>query len=166
MEIGIKTIAAGAGLFILGGLSVYLLTSNNQSSAITAATVATTHQSVALQEAIEEMRTSGTEQGEQSVSIETNTPETTPELTHEAFLAAAAARREERQINKEETDRLAKLKTRKEQSVECKFWRQQQKTSSAAAKIEAKVDEFCNLPSNSEASISSDANTSSLGNTE
>jgi hypothetical protein len=153
MGIGIKTIAAGVGLFILGGVSVYWLTSNSQSAA-----AAAPHQSAAMQEAIEQMRSSAADelhQNDQGQPAEVSQPEVTQELTHEAFLAEAAARREERLINKEEADRLAKLKARKEHSVECKFWRQQQKTSSAAAKIEEKINEYCNLPGTASSDSSS-----------
>ena len=86
-------------------------------------------------------------------------------ITTESFYEAAEARREQLLIDKEEADRIAKLKAIKERSVECKFWKQQQKTSSAAAKIEEKIDEHCNLPSSSSASESNSADTSSAAST-
>lgn len=158
MEIGKKTIAAAVGLFFLGGLSVYLVMAN---SGAPTPTVTTQHKSAAMQEALEQVRANAAttqEQSDYATPVENNSaPATTEELTHEAFLAQAEARREERLINKEENDRLAKLKAMKERSVECKFWKQQQKTSSAAAKIEEKINEHCNLPSSSTASESSAA---------
>ena len=157
MEIGKKTIAAAVGLFFLGGLSVYLVMAN---SGAPTPTLTTQHKSAAMQEALEQVRATKAattqEQSDYAVPVENNSaPATTEELTHEAFLAQAEARREERLINKEENDRLAKLKAMKERSVECKFWKQQQKTSSAAAKIEEKINEHCNLPSSSSSDASS-----------
>ena len=160
MEIGKKTIAAAVGIFFLGGLSVYLVMAN---SGAPAPTVTTQHKSAAMQEALEQVRANNaTTQAQEKSSLATpvdndSAPATAEELTHEAFLAQAEARREERLINKEENDRLEKLKAMKERSVECKFWKQQQKTSSAAAKIEEKINEHCNLPSSSAASESSAA---------
>lgn len=162
MEIGKKTIAAAVGIFFLGGLSVYLVMAN---SGAPAPTVTTQHKSAAMQEALEQVRANNATtqaQAQEKSSLVTpvdndSAPATAEELTHEAFLAQAEARREERLINKEENDRLEKLKAMKERSVECKFWKQQQKTSSAAAKIEEKINEHCNLPSSSAASESSTA---------
>jgi hypothetical protein len=41
--------------------------------------------------------------------------------------------------------------------VECKFWKQQQKTSSAAAKIDEKINQYCNLSVDSSNEASSAA---------
>ena len=164
MEIGTKTIAAAVGLFFLGGLSVYLVMANSDAPE---QSITTQHKTAAMQAALEQVRAnSATQEQSNHDASATNdsTPEVVEELTHEAFLAEAEARREERLINREETDRLEKLKAMKERSVECKFWKQQQKTSSAAAKIEEKIDEHCNLPSatSSDASSVMATNESSL----
>lgn len=165
MEIGTKTIAAAVGLFFLGGLSVYLLMAKTDAPVQPALTQ---HKTAAMQEALEQVRANAATAQEQSTLtnpvINDGAPEAeaVEELTHEAFLAQAEARREERLINKEETERLEKLKAMKERSVECKFWKQQQKTSSAAAKIEEKINEHCNLPSSSAASESSAASQEEL----
>lgn len=169
MEIGAKTIAAGVGLFFLGGLSVYFLTAKPNATARPAAQ----YQSAAMQEAMEQVRASKTTEEipattEENTSSSIATQEVTEELTHDAFLAQAEARREQQLIDKAEADRLAKLRAAKERSVECKFWKQQQKTSSAAAKIEEKIIQYCTLQTtssnditSSNASVSSTANTSS-----
>lgn len=164
MEIGKKTIAAGIGLFFLGGFSVYLIMASNSGAA--PATTATHQQPAAMQEAIEQLHANNA----------ANTPETTvsassaqaqteapAELTHDEFLAQAEARREQRLIDQAEADRLAKLRRIKEQSVECKFWKQQQKTSSAAAKIEEKIVQYCTLQTSS-AAHSSDGAEHSVNN--
>lgn len=154
MEIGKKTIAAAVGLFFLGGLSVYLLMANQQ---MTTQPGSTPYKSAAMQEALQQVRasTAAQEQPDQSApEPASNASQSTEELTHEAFLAQAEARREERMINKEEADRLAKLKAAKERSVECKFWKQQQKTSSAAAKIDEKIIQYCTLQTSSESTSS------------
>ncbi len=143
MELGKRAIIVGASLFILGGLSTYLLTPKGQ---VVHAT--TTHQqhSDTTQAAIPQIK-----QNEASLTITTsNTPQNSsidakPEMTHAAFLAEAEARREEKLENKAETERLAKLLKAKQNSVECKFWKQQQKTTSAAAKIEEKINSHCTL---------------------
>jgi len=158
MEIGKKTIVAAVGLFFLGGLSVYLLMANINAPAQPATTQ---HKSAAMQEALQQVRASANaqeqEQIDQPPAPDSTSSATTEELTHEAFLAQAEARREERLIDKEESDRLTKLKAMKERSVECKFWKQQQKTSSAAAKVEEKINEHCNLPNSSTEGESSTA---------
>lgn len=154
MEIGKKTIAAAVGLFFLGGLSVYLLMANQQ---MITQPSSTPHKSAAMQEALQHVRASATAQEQPAQSVPesaSNTSQSTEELTHEAFLAQAEARREERMINKEEAERLAKLKAAKERSVECKFWKQQQKTSSAAAKIDEKIIQHCTLQTSSESASS------------
>lgn len=162
MEIGTKTIAAGVGLFFLGGLSVYFLTAKNDVPARAAAQ----YQAPAMQRALEQVRASKTTEEIPVTGTEDNTvssiptSEETEELTHDAFLAQAEARREQQLIDKAEADRLAKLRAAKERSVECKFWKQQQKTSSAAAKIEEKIIQYCTLQKNS-SSASTSSNTSS-----
>jgi hypothetical protein len=138
---GIKLIAGGFALFVLGGAVVYFISQPN------AATTQPTTQ------AQTEPAPTATTTSTSDASAATATPT-------ESFYAAAEARREQVLINKEENDRLAKLKATKERSVECKFWKQQQKTSSAAAKIEEKINEHCNLPSSSAASSSSTASDS------
>jgi hypothetical protein len=67
-------------------------------------------------------------------ALETKTP---------SFYEEADARREQRQIEQEEADRVAKLKAAKENSLDCKFWKQQAKNSSNSEKIAQKIDEFC-----------------------
>ncbi len=163
MEIGKKTIGAAVGLFFLGGFSVYLLMANQQ---MTAQPSSTSHNSAAEQEALQQVHASAAAQEQPAQSAPesaSNASQSTEELTHEVFLAQAEARREERLINKEETDRLAKLKAAKERSVECKFWKQQQKTSSAAAKVEEKIIHYCTVQASSESTSSvqsSDASSS------
>lgn len=137
MEPNVKIIAGGLILFVLGGLSVYLISRPNAAT---------------------QVQTPPQMQSEYAPAT-TSTPVSTDteSTTAESFYEAANARREQQLIDKAEADRLAKLKAIKERSVECKFWKQQQKTSSAAAKIDEKIDEHCNLPSVSSASTSSAA---------
>jgi len=137
MEPNVKIIAGGLILFVLGGLSVYLISRPNAAT---------------------QMQTPPQVQSEYAPAT-TSTPVSTDteSTTAESFYEAANARREQQLIDKAEADRLAKLKAIKERSVECKFWKQQQKTSSAAAKIDEKINEHCNLPSVSSASTSSAA---------
>ena len=71
------------------------------------------------------------------------------------FEAAAEARREQQLADKAEADRMAKLRQQKADSVDCKFWRQQQQTSSTAAKIEEKIKTHCMLASDLASSESS-----------
>lgn len=149
MEPGIKMIAGGLVLFVLGGLSVYLITSRpNADIQVTAAPSVQTTSTAAVP------------------STATPSTDTAASITDaESFYQAAEARREQQLADKAEADRLAKLKAIKERSVECKFWKQQQKTASAAAKIDEKIDEYCNLPSSSsaasESSSSSESSTAS-----
>lgn len=167
MEIDAKTIAAGVGLFVLGGLSIYLLTAKTDVPAQPTAQ----YQTAAMQEALAHVRASKTTAMPEAESIEDTTiaaSEVADELTYDTFLAQAEARREQQFIDKAEADRLAKLKLAKERSVECKFWKQQQKTSSAAAKVEEKIIQYCTLQTTSSsdstsstASVSSNTNTSS-----
>lgn len=147
MEPNVKIIAGGLALFLLGGLSVYFVTSRPDAAAPLSAS------SVQAAPIAYSATTSATE-ANTSVS------------TTESFYEAAEARREQLLINKEEADRVAKLKSIKERSVECKFWKQQQKTSSAAAKIDAKIAEHCHLPNtteNSELSVNGELSASSTG---
>ncbi len=145
---GIKLVAGGLALFVLGGAAVHFI-SQPDAATMQAATEAQPEPA------------SGTTT---STTASETTASNTTAITTESFYAAAEARREQVLINKEEADRIAKLKATKERSVECKFWKQQQKTSSAAAKIEEKINEHCNLPSSSAAS-SSEANDSSNATT-
>ncbi len=145
MEQNVKMIVGGVVLFFLGGFSVYLLSS--QPDAAIPPSSAPPVQSAPVTEV---------------VSTATPSPDTPASITDaESFYADADARREQQLIDKAEADRLAKLTAIKERSVECKFWKQQQKTSSAAAKIEEKIIQYCTLQTSSSDSMSSDANTSS-----
>lgn len=124
MELGKKVVTAGVGLFLLGGFSVYLLTADDGST-----------------------QNSLTQQHNSGLAHNSSVANTEPkeEMTHDAFIAAAEARREQQQEDKAEIERVEKLRKAKLNSVECKFWKQQQErqTSSTAAKVAAKVDEFC-----------------------
>ena len=140
MEPRVKMIAGGLVLFVLGGLSVYLISRPDA--------------------AIPPQITPPVQSDYAPASTSASLPNTEAS-TAESFYEAANARREQQLADKAEADRLAKLKAIKERSVECKFWKQQQKTSSAAAKIDEKINEHCNLPSSSFASMSSAASESS-----
>lgn len=142
MEQHVKMIVVGLGLFVLGGLSVYLLTYRPETSVPT--------NPEPLAQSVPDVKVTSTS---------TPTPEASSSITNaESFYEAAEARREQLLAEKAEADRLAKLKAIKERSVECKFWKQQQKTSSAAAKIDEKINTHCNLPSSaSESSATSDS---------
>lgn len=110
MEQNVKMIVGGLGLFVLGGISVYLMTS--RPDAATPPKVA----SPAQYEYTTEV-TSASSSAETSASI----------TDAESFYEAAEARREQQLEDKAEADRLAKLKAIKERSMECTFWKQQQK---------------------------------------
>ena len=142
MELNIKSIAGGIALFVLGGLSVYLITRS-------------TEERIPAAEAHV--------QDETPVAPVASTPpsESADAIDTESFYEAAEARREQQLANKADADRIAKLKATKERSVECKFWKQQQKTSSAAAKIEEKIIQHCTLQTSSESTSSSEASSSS-----
>lgn len=145
MEHNVKMIAGGLALFVLGGLSVYLITGRTDPP-ITPDTTPTVQTAINLD----------------ALPSSTTTIESSANFTNaESFYEAAEARREQQMANKAEADRLAKLKVIKERSVECKFWKQQQKTSSAAAKIAEKIIQYCTLQTSSSESTSSEANTSS-----
>ena len=143
MEPGVKMLAGGMLLFVLGGLSVYFISRPD---------AATPLQTAAPQQ---------TEYAPAPTAIAASAPDAATGTDAESFYQAADARREQLLVDKAEADRLAKLKAAKERSVECKFWKQQQKTSSAAAKIDEKINAHCNLPSSSSASTSSAASDSS-----
>lgn len=145
MEQQMKIFAGGLALFVLGGFSVYLLTKQSDAAITPSSTQPVQAAPVA------EITSPSTPNTEAESSI-TNA---------ESFYEAAEARREQQLADKAEADRLAKLTAIKERSVECKFWKQQQKTSSAAAKIEEKIIQYCTLQINSSESTSSEANTSS-----
>ncbi len=150
MEVSKKAIIIGASLFILGGLSVYLLTPKGQPLH---ATPAHQQHNSAMQAAIAQIEQKGTSPTDTSNVSETSSiDEATTEMTHAAFLAEAEAHREEKLENKTEAERQAKLLKAKQNSVECKFWRQQQKTTSAAAKIEEKINYYCTLTENTSSS--------------
>lgn len=139
MEPKVKLIVGGLALFILGGFSVYLITSRPAADILAPSTAKHAH---AVTVAV----------GTTASVPSTNTSASITDA--ESFYEAAEARREQQLADKAEADRLAKLKAIKERSVECKFWKQQQKTSSAAAKIDEKINTHCNLPSSSAASAS------------
>jgi hypothetical protein len=143
MEQNVKMIVGGVVLFVLGGVSVYLLTSRPDAAIPPSAAPPVQSAPVA--------------------QIASTTPSSTDAETSitdaESFYEAAEARREQQLADKAEADRLAKLTAVKERSVECKFWKQQQKTSSAAAKIEEKIIQYCTLQASSSESTSSEANT-------
>ncbi|HSC69342.1 MAG TPA: hypothetical protein VLC79_16740 [Cellvibrio sp.] len=140
MEIGVKTIVGGIALFVLGGLSVYLATNNSQHANTAAATQETRTDNTSAPTIVDEQATAST---------------TTSATGAKSFYEAAEARREQQLADKAEADRLAKLLAIKERSVECKFWKQQQKNASAAAKIEDKITQYCTLQTSSSASSES-----------
>jgi len=142
MEQNVKIIVGGVVLFVLGGFSVYLLT-NRPDAAIPPSSTQSV-QSAPIAEIVS--------------STTLNTDATASITDAESFYADADARREQQLIDKAEADRLAKLTTIKARSVECKFWKQQQKTSSAAAKIEEKIIQYCTLQTSS--SMSSESHSS------
>ncbi len=174
MDIGVKAVVAGVGLFVLGGLSVYLLTGKTAAPVVSQYSAQT--QPARLNEVRDQQQLtdplesadqkdsgSNTEFKAETGSIEVLAEVSDPvadsgpiepaadtrELTHDVFLAQAEARREQRLIDKAEADRLAKLTAAKERSVECKFWKQQQKLSSATAKVQEKITEHCTMQTHS-----------------
>ena len=149
MDIGKKAIVAGLGIFLLGGLCVYLFM---VAKTDTAPNKRTTRQHGAMREAIAQIEQKESVVEPTSAASSTSSDSDTntitidqPEMTHSAFLADAEARREQQLISDAETQRLNKLRRIKQNSVECKFWKQQQQTSSAAAKIAANIEEHCLL---------------------
>lgn len=162
MEIGKKAIAAGLGIFLLGGLCVYLVVAPQPE---VTQEKRSARQHSAMRAAIAQIENkepvASTSEMVASSSVSNSDVETTdkPEMTHSAFLAEAEERREQQLINDAETQRLNKLRRIKQNSVECKFWKQQQQTSSAAAKIAANIEEHCLLAvdrSNASSSSGSD----------
>ncbi|AQT60675.1 hypothetical protein [Cellvibrio sp. PSBB023] len=162
MEIGAKTIAAGVAVFLLGVGSTYWLMADNGKTT----TSATPQRQPAMQAALAQLGSTPSNSNETDAgndgTQETDAIQTTSEstadagtLTHERFLAAAEARREQQLADKAEADRMAKLRQQKADSVDCKFWRQQQQTSSTAAKIEEKIKTHCMLASDLASSESS-----------
>ncbi len=150
MELGKKAIIIGAALITIGGLTVYLLMPKGQAMDTTSK-----HQqhSDAMQAAITQIEQKDASlKNDASNFSQSSSLDTRPEMTHAAFLAEAEARREEKMENKAETERREKLLKAKQNSVECKFWKQQQKTTSAAAKIEEKINYHCTLPGSSSSS--------------
>ncbi|MDR7090540.1 MULTISPECIES: hypothetical protein [Cellvibrio] len=138
-----KMMIGGAALFVLGGISVYLLTSRPD------AAIPPTYTQPAQATPVAEVESPAPSSADAETSI----------ANAESFYEEAEARREQQLADKAEADRLAKLTAIKERSVECKFWKQQQKTSSAAAKIEEKIIQYCTLQTSS--STSSDSSTPS-----
>lgn len=158
MEIGKKAIAAGLGVFLLGGLCVYLFITA-QSEVTTEKRTIRQHGAMRAAIAQIENKEPATSSADMvsSLPIINNDVETTakPEMTHSTFLAEAEARRQQQLTNDAETQRLNKLRRIKQNSVECKFWKQQQQTSSAAAKIAANIEEHCLLAVDKSSSSSS-----------
>lgn len=158
MEIGKKAIAGGLSLFLLGGICVYLFVTAPPDAAPEKRSA---RQHGAMRAAIAQIENkeavAPVSEVETRSSISNSDVETTekPEMTHSAFLAAAEERREQQLINDAETQRLNKLRRIKQNSVECKFWKQQQ-NSSAAAKIAANIEEHCLLAIDRSSSNSSD----------
>jgi hypothetical protein len=155
MEQPFKIIAAGAAIFLLGvGTSYWLLANNTAEEQAEVSPYYPTQSHVHSQPQSEALNNNS------AASAASAAAETTEVLTHESFLAAADARREQQQAEKAEADILAKKRQLKADSVDCKFWRQQQKTSSAAAKIEEKITTHCFLASDlaNSAAASSAAN--------
>lgn len=152
MDIGKKAIVAGAVLFCLGGLSVYLLMAPKKGLG--------DYQPITIQPATTQSATTQPAAKPESASIAMDSTagnsasdkDEIPEMTHAAFVAEAEARREKQIEDKAEAERIEKLLKEKQNSVECKFWKQQQKNSSAAAKIGERINHFCNLPAHLQAS--------------
>lgn len=150
MEIGTKTIAAGVGIFLLGVGSTYWLMSNKEGGQPPAQTNAVTQyqpSEVALAGVTTVATTGVNEPASYAEDHTTAGGNEALTLTHERFLADAEVRREQQLAEKAEADRLNKLRHIKEDSVDCKFWRQQKQTSSTAAKVEEKIQTHCLLPS-------------------
>lgn len=165
MEIGTKTIVAGLCLFLLGVGSTYWLMADSGGNSTAKKSVTIQHQP-AMQAALTQLGTSTSEATSEATGNATETTEsdaqnttteTSETLTHESFLAAAEARREQQFADKAEAERIAKLRQLKADSVDCKFWRQQQQTSSTAAKIEEKIKTHCMMPGDISSSASSSA---------
>lgn len=72
------------------------------------------------------------------------------------YLEEAQARREQMLEQQEDLDRERKLLSEKENSVECKFWKQQKGVSSEA-KVDEKIVEFCTLASSDKSVAGADA---------
>ncbi len=70
--------------------------------------------------------------------------ESTQSNSSNDFVKEAEARREKALAEKEEADLLAKRKLEKENTVECKFWKQQ-KNEKSGSKVDEKITEFCTL---------------------
>lgn len=166
MEQNVKIIVAGIGLFLLGVGSTYWLMAD-RGNAATSHTSATPQHQPAMHAALAQLGNETNSNATKTITSDaldsttenTANIESADTLTHESFLAAAEARREQQLADKAETDRITKLRQTKADSVECKFWRQQQKTSSAAAKIEEKIKTHCLLASDLVSSDSSSAET-------
>ncbi len=162
METGAKTLIAGAGLFLLGVGSTYWLMADNKASA--PATKSAPHHQPAVQAALSQLGSNANEQAyaqpasTATKAIDADDTAETETLTHESFVAAAEARREQQLADKAEADRLDKQRQQKADSVDCKFWRQQQQNSSSAAKIEEKIKTFCFIAQD----LASSENSSSL----
>lgn len=143
MEIGSKAIMAGAGLFLLGGLTVYLLTSSKPEVAEGKPTHH--HQEIVQAAANQTEQQSAGNTGSSSGMTPSAESSDTPEMTHAAFLAEAEARRTQNMENKAEMERLEKLLRMKQNSNECKFWKQQQSSATDPDKIEDKITKYCTL---------------------
>lgn len=161
MEIGSKVIAAaGIGLFMLGGLSVYVLMTPKSDAP---ERKLTSRQHSAMQAAVAQLEQQEPKKQETTPAPLENSAtlstDSTEEMTHAAFIADAEARRMQNMEDKAEAERLDKLRKIKQNSTECKFWKQQQKSSSAAERIEEKIIQFCTLQ-NSSSQANSEATSS------
>jgi hypothetical protein len=65
-------------------------------------------------------------------------------MTKEKFIKEAEERREHLLAEKGDNDDLAKRKSAKEKSVECRFWKQQKETN-PSEKTDEKIAKFCNI---------------------
>lgn len=172
MEIGVKTIAAGVGIFLLGVGSTYWLMADEKNIQTNGETNTVVQNQTVIQSqpiiptALTPFEADKNESGNDikaanrdvKTSALADKAEVTT-LTHERFLADAEARREQQLADKAESDRLTKLRYIKEDSVDCKFWRQQKQTSSTASKIEEKIKTHCLLPND----LSTSSANSSVG---
>lgn len=65
-------------------------------------------------------------------------------MTKDKFIKEAEERREQLLAEKGDNDELAKRKSNKEKSVECRFWKQQKETN-PSDKTDEKIAKFCNI---------------------
>ena len=65
-------------------------------------------------------------------------------MTKDKFIKEAEERREQLLAEKGDNEELAKRKSNKEKSVECRFWKQQKETN-PSDKTDEKIAKFCNI---------------------